>query len=130
MNIILFDNPHRQNLFPLAFTNAVGELRLGIFTNRERWGLCTKAAVYLHTDDYLQPRYDAIPAEKSLWVDACLMADSQLRNTILSLDDNTALADETGFIAGMLNIAPADFRAAKVLQYFQNTRQQCTDTRK
>jgi len=123
MNIILFDNPHRQNLFPLTLTNAVAELRAGIFTAKERWALQTGEKVFVHTAGYLQPLYETLPQEKSLWVDAAVLADATLTNLILALAEGAALADEKGFIAGMAYIAPDEFDASNTLQYFKQIQQ-------
>lgn len=37
MNIVLFDNKHRKQLYPFTETRAVAEIRAGILTNKERW---------------------------------------------------------------------------------------------
>lgn len=123
MNIILFDNPHRQNLFPLTLTNAVAELRAGIFTGKERWAFCTGEKIFVHTPSYLQPLYETIPQQKSLWVDAAILADAALTNIILALGDDTALADENGFIAGVTTIEASGFNVANPLQYFKQIHQ-------
>jgi UDP-N-acetylglucosamine diphosphorylase/glucosamine-1-phosphate N-acetyltransferase len=120
MNIILFDNPHRHHLQPLTLTNAVAGLRAGIFTVSERWALKTGADVFLHTEGYLQPMYPVIPHEKSLWIDAALITDKTLDDKILALEEGSALFDDTGLVAGVLNINPALFKAPAAEEYFVN----------
>ncbi len=123
MNIILFDNPHRQNLFPLTLTNAVAELRAGIFTARERWALQTGEKVFVHSARYLLPLYETIPHAKNLWVDAAVLANAALANIVLALGEGCGLADENGFIAGVVSISPDGFDAANPQKYFNKIQQ-------
>lgn len=101
MNIILFDNNRRDWLYPLSLTGAVASLRVGIFTNVERWQALGYSNVYVHSQPYLQPLYGAIPAGKNLWVDAAVLANRELVKIIAGLEEGTALADGDGFIAGI-----------------------------
>jgi UDP-N-acetylglucosamine diphosphorylase/glucosamine-1-phosphate N-acetyltransferase len=52
-------------------------------------------------------------------VDAAVLADQTLRNQILSLDEDTGLADETGFIAGIFTTDNDVFDAAAALKHFK-----------
>lgn len=119
MNIILFDNQQRQSLFPLTFTCAVADLRIGILTIKERWAAISSRQFFVHTEKYLRPLYDTAPAQKSLWVDASVLPDKTLINHILALEEGIALDDEQGFIAGILEVDPAEFDAGKVLASFK-----------
>ncbi|MBA4197624.1 MAG: glucose-1-phosphate thymidylyltransferase [Chitinophaga sp.] len=99
MQIVLFDNAARNNLFPLTATKALADLRCGIVTIKERWALQTGLPVFVQTTAYLQPLYKAIPTDESIYVDAAVFADDTLMNQILALQTNESIEDEHGWIA-------------------------------
>jgi len=99
MQLILFDNKERKNLFPLTATKALAGLRCGILTIKERWALQTGLQVFVQTADYLQPLYGTIPDDESIYVDAAVWADDDLIDRILTLQTNEAIEDEGGWIA-------------------------------
>ncbi len=59
MNILFFDEPNiRKALLPLTFTRPVAELRIGIYTIREKWQqYFLNAHCYFKTEDYLQGKF-------------------------------------------------------------------------
>ena len=57
MDIVLFDNELRHQLYPFTHTRAVGTIRSGIFTPQERWQHILGKTVQLHTTKLLQPLY-------------------------------------------------------------------------
>jgi len=121
MAIILFDNEFRKGLFPLTYTKAVADLRFGIVSIRERWELRSKQPVFIHTEKYLQPLYELPGNGEHIWIDAAVMADQGLLDSILSLQSGSCLADEKGLIAGKTSIPFDQFDAANSLQLFKNT---------
>lgn len=123
MNIVLFDNSGRMGLYPLTLTRAIAELRTGIFTGIERWQEISGADVFVHTEKYLQPLYNEIPAGENLWIDAAVLADSGLAQKILSLTNNTAISDEAGFIAGRFEVGAAGFDVGNAFNYCTNVQQ-------
>ena len=65
MTVFLFDDAHREQLYPFTRTRATADLRCGILTLRERWEKLlsvTKSGTL--TADYLQPVYEnnSLPA--------------------------------------------------------------------
>ncbi|HEX3023931.1 MAG TPA: putative sugar nucleotidyl transferase [Chitinophagaceae bacterium] len=104
MAIVLFDNHLREQLFPLTLTRAVADLRCGILTFKERWELISKQPVFISSAGYLQPLYKTIVDTDNIWIDACVIADEELTNKILSLKKDEALVDEKGLVAGRTNI--------------------------
>lgn len=100
MAIILFDNHYRRGLYPFTLTRAVADLRFGIFSVRERWERLSGQPVFVVTEPYLQALYPAVPAGIHTWVDASVMVDAELYNRILSLENDSCIADEQGLIAG------------------------------
>lgn len=104
MAILLFDNSERQKLYPLTLTRAVGDIRTGVYTFRERWQKWSNEKVYVFTEPYLQSLYDAIPEESNTWIDASIIVeDERLVQQILSLEDGAAIFDRKGFIAAKLH---------------------------
>ena len=99
MAIILFDNVNRYQLYPLTATRAVADLRFGILTIKERWAFITGLPVFVQTETYLQPLYEAIPEGVHLWVDAAVLTDEKLIASVLALKDGEALQDEKGIVA-------------------------------
>jgi UDP-N-acetylglucosamine diphosphorylase / glucose-1-phosphate thymidylyltransferase / UDP-N-acetylgalactosamine diphosphorylase / glucosamine-1-phosphate N-acetyltransferase / galactosamine-1-phosphate N-acetyltransferase len=99
MSIVLFDTHHRNKLFPLTYTRAVADLRIGILTIREWWEKLTGEQVYIHTDEYLQGLYEALPAKKLIWINAACLPDEQLLEAIQQLDEKTIIEDDKGVIA-------------------------------
>lgn len=100
MAIILFDNHTRRGLYPFTLTRAVADLRFGIFSMKERWERMSGQPVLVATEPYLQALYPVIPAGMHTWVDASVMVDAELYNRILSLENDSCIADEQGLIAG------------------------------
>ena len=100
MSIVLFDNISRKHLYPLNNCRASADLLLGILTFKERWQLFLKEDTYINTDEYLSVLYESIPNNSHIWIDATVLPDNDLAERILSLNDNEALADATGLIAG------------------------------
>jgi len=119
MSIVLFDNIDRKHLYPLNNACALADLRLGICTAKERWRFLLRETVYVHTEDYLSLLYDAIPAETLCWIDASVLPDKHLADRILSLNENEALADSKGLIAGKKNFDTALFPKDDLLNNFE-----------
>lgn len=119
MSIVLFDNIDRKHLYPLNNACAVADLRLGICTGKQRWELLSKLPVYVHTADYLALLYEAIPAATHCWIDAAILPDSVLAERILSLQENEALADSKGLIAGKKKFDAGHFPKEKLLDVFE-----------
>lgn len=119
MSIVLFDNIDRKHLYPLNNACAVADLRLGICTSKERWELLLKQPVYIHTEDYLAVRYDTIPLATHYWIDAAVLPDAALTDRILSLNENEALVDSKGLIAGKKNMDAGHFAKENSLNGFE-----------
>ena len=119
MSIVLFDNAERKKLYPLNNCCAVAMLRMGIFTIKERWQQLTNETVIIKTENYLSVLYDSIPPGSHIWIDAAVLADKDLTERILVLEEGAALADNNGLIAGRKKITDNNFNAAEALGYFE-----------
>ncbi|QEC65824.1 glucose-1-phosphate thymidylyltransferase [Panacibacter ginsenosidivorans] len=119
MSIVLFDNTDHKHLYPLNNACAVADLRVGICTAKGRWELLLKQTVHVHTEDYLSLLYGPIPSGSHYWIDASILPDTALAERILSLNENEALADTGGLIAGKKNFDGANFPRENLLNSFE-----------
>ena len=94
MKIVLFDNKNYNRQSPLTLTRAVGMLRVGMFTNKERWEYFTSNEIFIDTRPVLQGLYNSYDGIDLLFIDAAVIPDIDLINEILSLNKDTVLVDE------------------------------------
>lgn len=91
MKILLDDNGLNKRFAPLTLTRPVGNLRIGIFTNDERWKMIEPAAeIFYHTEDYLSDRFPSIN-NPDLIVNAELIPNIEVAAAILNLGKNEQL---------------------------------------
>ncbi len=119
MSIVLFDSISRKSLLPLTFTKAIADLRIGIVTIKKRWEMMSGQNSYVFTENYLQQLYETISGNDNIWIDASIMADENLTEKILSLEEGTAIADGNGLIAGRINLNPDKFFPSQALHFFE-----------
>lgn len=101
MNILLFDTlSGRKKFFPLTLTRAFADIRMGIFTIRERWEKLSQSKVYVLTEPYLQHLYEPFNEGEYLLIDPGVMPSKELYKRMLDLQQNEALIDETGLVGG------------------------------
>lgn len=105
MNIILFDDYSRLDLFPLTLTRPIGALRIGILTIAEKWELMTGLAVSYHTEEYLQAKYPMQLEADNFLINSKLLPDAQLWASIQALGLNEALGYENDLVAIRLDEA-------------------------
>lgn len=88
MNVILFDDPKRENLLPFTYTRPASELRLGIYTIREKWEnwLSLKASNF--TEDYLSRKFPLKTADHNLMINGRVLPSIELLHQIKSLKKN------------------------------------------
>src|SRR5690349_10859642 len=104
MDLILFDTDHRRRLYPLTLTRAVADIKMGIFTAKERWEKLTGAKAFVLAEDYLQPLYEQASAGEYLIIDAHVLPTIEVVENVLALKRGQALHDEHGLIAGKVNL--------------------------
>jgi UDP-N-acetylglucosamine diphosphorylase/glucosamine-1-phosphate N-acetyltransferase len=90
MKIALADNGLHKRFAPLTLTRPVGDLRIGILTNTERWKLLANANIFYQTEAYLQGKYPATN-DWDILVNAALIPSKEIAQSILTLPDNAAL---------------------------------------
>src|SRR5512133_1910086 len=91
MNVILFDDQSWFNLLPLTFTRPVCEIRVGIFTIREKWNIRLGTECSSLSQDYLREKYPVVTEPMNLMVNSSLLPDKALVDAIKKLDHDHAL---------------------------------------
>jgi UDP-N-acetylglucosamine diphosphorylase/glucosamine-1-phosphate N-acetyltransferase len=88
MKFILFDDSYTSDLYPIALTRAVADIRIGILTIKEKWEKHLDSAVFIQTKDYLKPKYQTIEItnETVVFINAAACPSSTLINDIQNLD--------------------------------------------
>lgn len=90
MKLVLSDNGFHQQFAPLTLTRPTGDLRMGIFTNSERWNYVSGAEIYFDTASYLQGKFPNT-STCDLKVNALLIPSREMMEVILALPDDTTL---------------------------------------
>lgn len=108
MNVILFDDEWRSNLFPLASTRPIGAFRIGILTIAEKWEHLLQAKVSYKTAAYLQGRYPAVPDEENLFINGRYLPDHELKNAVSGLRTDEILIENDKVLACRLNKSDAE----------------------
>jgi UDP-N-acetylglucosamine diphosphorylase/glucosamine-1-phosphate N-acetyltransferase len=102
-NIILFDDESREQMLPLSYTRPVAEIRMGIFTIRERWEKLLKGKASYITSEYLMERYPMHVEADNIVINGALMPNDRLVRLIEQLEPNEALMDQGTLVAARLN---------------------------
>ncbi len=111
MNLIFFDNNHRQHLLPFTFTRPMADLRCGILTIREKWQkLFSETISSSITEKYLQQKFPLKTAVKNILIAGNLLPTKDLADAISTLKENEALINGEDLLAICLNeTATQDF---------------------
>ncbi|MDG1331165.1 MAG: putative sugar nucleotidyl transferase [Crocinitomicaceae bacterium] len=97
MNITLHDNDNWLKFAPLSLTRPIGNLRMGILTNDERWRfLLNHVEVGYDTQEYLSGKF---PNSGGVAVNACVILNRELADVITQMEDNVELYCSKGWIA-------------------------------
>lgn len=100
MNIILHDFYQHLTFAPLTLTRPVGKLRMGIYTNEERWKhFVPEATISFFTEEYLSAVFPTHIEEDNFWVNAAVIPTPALVDEIKSLEVGTSLYHGEDFIA-------------------------------
>ena len=97
MNVILFDF-NRENYYPLSFTRAISDFRIGILTIKEKWE-CYYNNISVDTADYLQSKYPYNINEDNLWINSSIIPNLQLVKELKSLRNGEVLKQSNKLIA-------------------------------
>lgn len=98
MRINLHDNAKHLKFAPLTLTRPVGDLRMGIFTNVERWEqLVENIEIGFETIDYLSSKYPSI--SDAITVNACVIPTKEVVEEVKKLKGNEELVIDDQWIA-------------------------------
>jgi UDP-N-acetylglucosamine diphosphorylase/glucosamine-1-phosphate N-acetyltransferase len=104
MKINLNDNGLHLRFAPLSLTRPVGNLRMGIFTNDERWRAYLAAfnvgstiEIGYTTEKYLQGKFQQL--ENAIEVNAALIPNEEVVASVLQLEDDSTLLVGNTWIA-------------------------------
>lgn len=101
IRICLDDMGAWKRFAPLSLTRPVGDLRIGVFTNTERWSTYLNAEIVYQTEDYLSAKFKN--GAFDVRVNACLIPDANLMDKINDLATNQKLVFQSTFLAGKGN---------------------------
>lgn len=99
MNYILFDDYSRFNLLPFTYTKPVADLRIGIFTIREKWEQYLQSDVSYHTQPYLSEKFHLITASDNLFINGKISPSAELITMIKGLEPNACIKRGNDLIA-------------------------------
>ncbi len=101
MNIQLDDCGKHLNFAPLSLTRPIGNLRIGIFTNDERWKrFLPEAEIGYITERHLSGKF---PNVDGMAVNGSVIPNSDFVGAIMELEDNAGLYDGERWLAGNRN---------------------------
>lgn len=91
MKILLHDNGLHARFAPLTLTRPLGDVRMGIMTNSERWKLISpEADIFFETESYLTSKFPSTN-ESDLHINAGLIPNEEVAAAILNLGENDQL---------------------------------------
>ncbi|MEI8142145.1 MAG: putative sugar nucleotidyl transferase [Chitinophagia bacterium] len=99
MQFVLVDQPDSVHFYPFSLTRSLTEIRVGIFTIKERWEALLNAETQVFTSTYLQVLYEApfLKHEDAIvYINATCIPDASIINAILNLKDGARLINEEG----------------------------------
>ncbi|GAB4298942.1 MAG: GlmU family protein [Marinilabiliales bacterium] len=117
MNYILFDDKTWDNLRPLTHTRPVSELRIGIFTIREKWENLLQSKISYLTRDYLSEKYPINIESENLIINSSVLPDNNIIKEINKLKPGESLYYNDKPIA----LSCKNFDPKKILETFNSS---------
>ena len=102
-SFILHDAPNRDNLLPLTYTRAIGDLRVGILTITEKWENHLQAAGFHFVPEYLRKKYPECPSNQTVLIRSGVLPDPDLVMAINALRFGQVLKSGSEWIALKMN---------------------------
>ncbi len=100
MNIVLHDNGLHLRFAPLTLTRPVGEIRVGILTNKERWEKwIPEATITFETEKYLSGKFPKTKESSYIEVNASIIPNEAIAAAVVHLEENQTLIYEETWIA-------------------------------
>jgi len=101
MNLILFEQEdNRIAFYPFTLNKSIVDLRLGIFTLKEKWQnfLCPDM-ISVFTSPMLQLKYTLEVKKNNTWINAILLPSVRIIEAIQNLKNETALVQKGCLLA-------------------------------
>ena len=93
---IIADFEEWETLRPITYARAIGDIRIGILTIKEKWEKWLQTEVSILTQPYLQPKYNLPKGDNFMYINASIIPNENLIDDILSLKENHTLISEDG----------------------------------
>ena len=98
MKINLDDNKLHLRFAPLTLTRPLGDLRMGILCNNERWKMyIPEAEIGFTTEKYLQEKF--MQLSDAIQVNASVIPNEEIAAAVFNLEDNSTLLIDKQWIA-------------------------------
>ncbi len=100
MNIVLHDSGLHLRFAPLTLTRPLGDLRIGILTNTERWSRwIPEASIFFKTETYLQKKFPLNSSSDFVEVNAAIIPTESIAAAVVAMKENQELISENTWIA-------------------------------
>lgn len=99
MQFVLVDLPDLVHFYPFSLTRSLTEIRVGIFSIKERWDALLFSESQVFTIPYLQGLYQAPFLENEdavFYINATCIPNEAIKKAILNLKEGESLLDEDG----------------------------------
>jgi UDP-N-acetylglucosamine diphosphorylase/glucosamine-1-phosphate N-acetyltransferase len=99
MEFVLVDLPDSVHFYPFSLTRSLTEIRVGIFSIKERWDVQLNSECQVFTSPYLQGLYDAPFLQNEdpvIYINSTCLPDDAIKNTIIKLKEGESLLDKEG----------------------------------
>jgi len=99
MEFVLVDLPDMVHFYPFSLTRSLTEIRVGIFTIKERWESHLNCECQVFTSPYLQGLYEAPFLQNQdvvIYINSTCLPDATTKNAILNLKEGESLLDKDG----------------------------------
>lgn len=120
MKICFTDSQYRKNLLPFTFTRPTAEIRVGIFTIREKWErFFPNASFSYQTESYLQKLFPSIKDnENQIIINGSVIPTATLAEAIQQLKPNEIIVDNEeeilAYYTSAENTKPTEFRKISI----------------
>ena len=99
MEFVLVDLPDMVHFYPFSLTRSLTEIRVGIFSIKERWDSLLNSESQVFTSPYLQGLYEAPFLQNEdavIFINSTCLPDAAIKNAILNLKEGESLLDKDG----------------------------------
>lgn len=100
LHLLLHDNGLHLRFAPLTLTRPLGDVRVGVLTNKERWERwIPEATVSFITESYLQKKFPELHGQEEVEINAAVIPTEAIAAAVVSLQEDQILMGENTWIA-------------------------------